>query len=127
MINSLLFDLVESCTITRRAASGSDELGQPTYSTSTKTSACRFDISTVSGAGGEVVPGPDISGQFIAGAPYVFLPPTADVKIGDTISSSVSEFEGPYKVVYVKTITGLFSTSVDHFEVFLEQTKKGGA
>lgn len=107
-----------TCTVKRRAASGTDIVGQPTYSdtTVTTTQICRFeDQGTSERVGGIIIK---------LDNPRLFMPSSADIQEGDAISAikrgSTTIASGPYEVIGIRRHEDGFSDDVEHVEVDLE-------
>lgn len=109
-------DLIHTCSITHPASTSQNEYGEPVTGGTPVTSACRFYRAT-----GKII-SPE-SGDHHITEPKLMLPSTASVVDGDTITSTVAHFTGPYRVEHVEPIHELFSNVIDHFECYLKAVR----
>lgn len=108
--------LIHTCSILHTVPVSQNKYGEEVRGGLPISSACRFYTSSR-------IPGrtssPD-NGEFHIDTPKLALPPTVTITEGDTITSSVTSFMGPYRVTHVNPLADLYSSDLDHIECELE-------
>lgn len=109
-------ELIHTCSITHKVPVSQNGYGEPTLGGTPVTSACRFYRDK-----GRMV-SPESGDHHIA-EPKLMLPATASIVDGDTITSTIAQFAGPYRVEHVEPIYELFTNEIDHHECFLKAVR----
>lgn len=108
--------LTHTCSITHAVPVSQNAYGEEVKGGLPVTSACRF--YTTNKASGRMITPTD--SEFHVDSPKLLLPSSTSIVVGDTVTSTISNFTGPYRVMNVKALTDLFSSEIDHYECELE-------
>lgn len=107
--------MVHMCNIVIRTQTSQNEYGEPVYTETSTSSACRFFHNN--SKSGLIDPE---SGKHVVATSTVLLPATATITEGQVITSTVPGFSKRYTVTAVKPIHWLFSNTLHHYECDLE-------
>jgi len=108
--------LIHTCSILHTVPVSQNAYGEEVRGGLPVSSACRFYTS-------RRIPGRMTAqgdGEFHIDSPKLALPSSTSVVEGDTVTSSVLSFEGPYRVTHVNPLADLYSGALDHIECELE-------
>jgi hypothetical protein len=107
--------LIHTCSIVSRNQTSQNEYGEPVYSETSTSSACRFFHNN--SKSGLIDPE---SGKHTVSNPAVLLPAAAVITPGRFITSTVTGFSKRYTVTSVKPVFWMFSNTLHHYECDLE-------
>lgn len=107
--------MVHTCSIVSRTQSSQNEYGEPVYTETSTSSACRFFHNN--SKSGLIDPS---SGKHLVATPAVILPADVTIAEGQAITSDVPGFSKAYEVTAVKPIFWMFSNTLHHYECDLK-------
>lgn len=107
--------MVHTCSIVSRTQTSQNEYGEPVYTETSTSSACRFFHNN--SKSGLIDPS---SGKHAVATPAVLLPADVTIAEGQTITSDELGFSKAYEVTAVKPVFWMFSNTLHHYECDLK-------
>lgn len=107
--------LIHTCSILHTVPVSQNKYGEEVRGGLPVSSTCRFYRNT-----GSMINPAQATGEFHIDKLKLLLPPSSSIVEGDTVTSSVLSFEGPYRVTHVYPLSDLYSSDIDHIECELE-------